>query len=664
MGKMEEKGAVETAGANGVEGEFKGDENQERGNWSHKMDFILSCLGYAVGLGNVWRFPYLAYRNGGGAFLIPYVIMLFFAGIPLFFMEVSLGQYCSLGPIRCWKSVPLFRGIGYCQMVTVFYVGIYYNVIITYTVYYFGVSFTSLLPWVGCDHSWNTKYCFDIYRQCVDNTSIITDTNNTCQHLESLDEQTLDLFGVTRNLSYDEGDPMRFDLTNYTDPLRGERRLASDEYWKGAVLQEADSMNDTGGIIWQLLICLFVSWLIVYLCLVRGIKSSGKVVYFTATFPYVVLVILLVRGLTLPGAGEGIRFFVTPDLSRLSDAGVWQDAAIQIFYSLSAAGGGLTTLASYNKFHNNCYVDSLFVAIANCCTSVFAGFVIFSIIGFMAHELNQPVADVVSSGFGLAFVAYPAAVARMPISPLWSVLFFGMLITLGLDSQFAIMENLVTMICDEFPQTLRKRKNKVMLVACVLMFVLGFTCITHTGGYWVSHLDSYGAFFNYLVYALLECIAISWFYGVKRFCNDIRTMIGSGWVGNFTFQWWTVNWSAFTPGLMVFVLFFNWLKWEEPSYNGPYPTWAVILGWLMTSMSLIWIPVVMIVEFLRADGNLAERWRVVSNPTEEWGPALPKFRLEAAKVHEEHGTNMGGSVEVDGSGRRVNVQEVEMAKTA
>ncbi|XP_072176355.1 sodium- and chloride-dependent neutral and basic amino acid transporter B(0+)-like [Diadema setosum] len=636
-----------------VEGEFQNDENKERGNWTNKMDFVLSCLGYAVGLGNVWRFPYLAYRNGGGAFLIPYVIMLFFAGLPLFILEVSLGQYCSLGPIQCWKSVPLFKGIGYCQMVTAAYVGIYYNVIITYTVYYFGVSFTSKLPWVGCTHTWNDEYCYDIYRNCIDGDGIIFE-NGTCVLLNSTSDATLDYYNVTRNA---DG---TFNISDYVDPLASSRQLASEQYWKRAVLQEAPNMNEPNGIIWQLLICLFVSWLIVYLCLVRGIKSSGKVVYFTATFPYVVLLILLIRGVTLPGAGDGINFFVTPDLSKLSDARVWQDAAIQIFYSLSAAGGGLTTLASYNKFHNNAYGDSLFVAIANCCTSVFAGFVIFSIVGFMAQELNQPVESVVQQGFGLAFVAYPAAVARMPVSPLWSILFFGMLITLGLDSQFAIMENLVTMIVDEFPGTLRKRKNYVMLVACIVMFFLGFTCITHTGSYWVAHLDSYGAFFNYLVYALLECIAIAWLYGVKRFTNDIKTMVGEKLIGHFTFLWWPLNWAAFTPSLMLFVLLFNWLNWEEPSYNGPFPTWAVIVGWLMTMMSLIWIPIVMIYEFVAADGSLAERWHAVVNPREDWGPALPKFRIEAAQMHSKHGTTMGGRIDIDGSGRRVDPGNVEL----
>ena len=109
----------------------------------------------------------------------------------------------------------------------------------------------------------------------------------------------------------------------------------------------------------------------------------------------------------LPGADEGILYYLTPDWKRLAHAKVWGDAAVQIFFALSPAWGGLITLSSYNQFTNNCYKDTLIVAVSNIATSFFAGFVIFSIIGFLAHELSVPVAEVVSEGPGLAFEVYP-----------------------------------------------------------------------------------------------------------------------------------------------------------------------------------------------------------------------------------------------------------------
>ncbi|PIK47109.1 putative sodium- and chloride-dependent neutral and basic amino acid transporter B(0+) isoform X1 [Apostichopus japonicus] len=616
---------------------FKGDENEVRGNWGNKADFILSTLGYAVGLGNVWRFPYLAYESGGGAFLIPYAVMLFFAGLPIFFLEVSFGQYCSEGPIQAWKAVPMMRGIGYGMIVTSAVVGISYIVVITYCLRYLIASFTTRLPWVGCDNDWNTKFCSSKFVDCKSDGLVFL-ANGTCVSPDILTVSERIDYGVV-TLPFGN-----YSVGNITDPLATERVRPSEEYWNFEIRREASSIGETGGIVWQLALCLATVWIMVFVAQIKGIKSSGKVVYVTATFPYVVLLILLILGLTLPGHKEGIKFFISPDWDKVTDPQIWLAAATQIFYSLSAAWGGLITLASYNKFHNNCYSDSMFVAIANCATSILAGFVIFSIVGFMAHELNQEIDEVVDQGYGLAFIAYPEAVARLPGAPIWSTLFFLMLVTLGLDSQFVNVETVVTAIVDEYPEKLRPRKTMVLAVVCSVGFLVGLLCVTEAGPYWADLFDLYGASFNLLIFGFFECIALTWLYGVKRLRNDIRSMIGDGPVDFPLFHWWTLMWSAISPAVLLFVLIYNWTNWADPSHNGPYPGWARAIGWMITMTTLIWIPVFCIYEFLSARGTFYERWQAISNPGPDWGPAVQKFREDAWGIHLQHGTTMGGDL--------------------
>uniref|UniRef100_A0A8C2EG16 Transporter n=1 Tax=Cyprinus carpio TaxID=7962 RepID=A0A8C2EG16_CYPCA len=400
------------------------DENTDRGNWSSKREYMLSMIGYAVGLGNVWRFPYLAYKHGGGAFLIPYTIMLAVAGLPLFFMESSFGQFCSQGPINVWKAVPILQGVGITMMLVSTFVAIYYNVIIAYSIYYLFASFQYPLPW-------SVKDC--------NSTALNVTENQTCQN------------GSTAGQS------------------------PSEKYWDEVALQRTSSMNETGPVVWHLALCLLLAWILVGAALFKGIKSSGKVVYFTATFPYVVLFILLIRGVTLEGAKDGIEFYIgsKSNLTKLADSEVWKDAATQIFFSLSVAWGGLMALSSYNKFYNNSYQDSIIVCITNCGTSVFAGFAIFSILGHMAHVYQRPVSEVADAGFGLAFIAYPDALSKLPISPLWSILFFVMLITLGLDSQFAGIEVIATCLQDAYPKLLKSKRGIVTTAVCTVLFLLG-----------------------------------------------------------------------------------------------------------------------------------------------------------------------------------------------
>ncbi|XP_040538668.1 sodium-dependent proline transporter isoform X2 [Gallus gallus] len=553
---------------------------EDRGNWTGRLDFLLSCIGYCVGLGNVWRFPYRAYTNGGGAFLVPYFIMLAICGIPIFFMELSLGQFSSLGPLAVWKISPLFKGIGMGTILIVSLVAIYYNMIIAYVLFYLFASLTSDLPWQHCGNWWNTELCLDHRVIKAGNTTLPVNISNTVS--------------------------------------------PSEEYWSRYVLhiQGSSGIGDPGRIRWNLCLCLLLSWTIVYLCILKGVKSSGKVVYFTATFPYLILVMLLIRGVTLEGAWKGIYFYLTPQFDHLLSSKVWIEAALQIFYSLGVGFGGLLTFASYNTFHQNIYRDTFIVTLGNAITSILAGFAIFSVLGYMSQELGVPVNQVAKAGPGLAFVVYPQAMTMLPLSPFWSFLFFFMLLTLGLDSQFAFMETIVTAVTDEFPYYLRPKKAFFSAVICVGLFLMGLILTTEGGMYWLVLLDDYSAGFGLMVVVITTCLVVTRVYGMKRFCRDIHMMLG--------FQpgpYFRACWMVLSPATMMALLVYNIIKYQPSEYGSyRFPAWAEALGILMGLCSCLMIPAGMLMAVLQEEGTLWERFQQASRPTMDWGPSLEENR--------------------------------------
>ncbi|XP_030623973.1 sodium- and chloride-dependent GABA transporter 1-like [Chanos chanos] len=536
---------------------------EKRDVWSRRAEFILAAVGYAVGLGNVWRFPYVCYRSGGGAFLIPYVVMLFLCAVPLLFMEYALGQYTQLGPIAAIAKVcPLLKGVGASAVVISFIFPAYFNTIISWTLYYLFNTFRATLPWQSCNNTWNIR----------ENCSTLLPSNAT--HSQS----------------------------------------ASQQFFDYRLLEISEGIDHMGTMRWELFGLLILAWTIEYFCVFKGVKSAGKVVYFTALFPYVVLLALFINNVRLPGAWDGIVFFLRPKWHKLREIQVWLDAASQIFFSTGMGFGVMISLASHNKFQNNILRDTIITAMTNSATSIFAGFVIFSALGYMAHVRGLAVEEIAVGGPGLAFVVYPEILSTLPLAQLWAFLFFLMLLCLGLDSQFAHMEMVATCVMDGLGERLPvrfRRKELVVLVLCVPGFLLGLPCVTQGGVFLFQLIDHYGAAVSAMLMTFFEVAGISWIFGLSRFSSMITAILGRPPHAVFKACWLVV-----TPGLILIILVSSIVQHRPPRYGKSYeyPDWAKGGGWLFTLVSIVWIPAGAIHELYRGKGTFRERLRASVTP--------------------------------------------------
>ncbi|XP_078360308.1 sodium-dependent neutral amino acid transporter B(0)AT1-like isoform X2 [Oculina patagonica] len=545
-------------------------DERARGGWGNKIEFILAAVGFAVGLGNVWRFPYLCQKNGGGAFLIPYFLSLILLGIPLFFLELAIGQSLRQGSVGVWNAIhPYLGGVGYACVVVCLLVGMYYNMVIAWCFYYLFASFQDPLPYANCPRMDNGTFL----HECVE-----------------------------------------AGRTQY--------------YWYRKALDVTPTIDESGGLVWHLVLVLLVAWAVVFLCMMRGVQSAGKAVYFTATFPYIVLTIFFGRGVSLEGAGAGIAHMLKPQFSKLINPQVWLEAATQIFFSLSVAFGGLIAMSSYNPVHNNCHRDAIMVSLINCGTSVFASIVIFSILGFKAtqqlHDCQKDWApynttingtvttvDLVAEkckdleywlsesaqGPGLTFIAFTEAIVKMPASPLWSVLFFLMLLTLGLGSMFGTLEGVITPFYDLkiFPW----RKEVMTACICGFCYIIGLTFTQHSGQYWLQMFDNYCATLPLLFIGFFELVGVSYIYTLERFEDDIQYMIGFR-----PHMYWRICWKYVSPGLIAIITvasiinlainpmtYSAWDMENSKPVSLSYPGWGYAVIALLISLSVLFIPI-------------------------------------------------------------------------
>lgn len=629
-----------------------------RSVWGGKAEFIFSCLSYAVGLGNVWRYPYLCYKNGGGAFLLPFTVMLLILGAPMLFLESAFGQYTASGPVSVWKISPLFEGIGWSMFLVTFFASIYYCMLIGWTMFYFFASFSKQVPWKECDPLWSTEACVNVAKQidinnCTASNGFFSFRNNSClwpPQAAGYDEDSSAYNTTSFGPSYWIASGLNATNSSLLKDFLGSivPKTPSEEYFYNYVLKMSSGLHDVGVPRWELALCLLLSWIVIVICMVRGVQSAGKAVYFTALFPYIVLTILFIRGLMLEGSLEGLRYYFIPKWELLKSSKVWGEAAIQIFFSLNPCWGGIIALSSYNRFRNNAFLDSMIVAFGDGLTSIYAGMVIFTILGYMSHLMQLPVDQVVKSGAGLAFVVYPDIVTSFPLSPVWAVLFFLMLLMLGFGTMIAEVNCLYTSVLDKWPMTLRVGRVRPFLALCGIasvMYLLGLSCTTRGGVYVLQWLDNYAATYSVLVVGFLELVVIGWVYGIDRFISDIEEML------NMKLSIiWKIMWKYVSPLSLLALLIFSLLEAKPSTYgNYVFPATADILGGCLSLLTIMPIPAIAIYKIARSDLPLPwyKRARELMKPAKSYGPRMGE-RVGPCSDFESEKT-LVGSVTTHGS---------------
>jgi len=543
------------------EPEENNSDDENRQQWDNPVEFLLSCISMSVGLGNVWRFPFTAYENGGGAFLIPYLLVLVLIGRPFYLLELGLGQFSSKGCVGVWDLAPSFRGVGYAQSFATFLVCSYYCALIAIAFHFLFSSFQSVLPWSVCHEAYQV--------------------NNT--------------------LCLPSGQTAGNDTNLTVVP-------STEQYFTQAVLKERDQMNGLGLPDPALAGCLLLCWVLIYFTLRKGVASSGKVAYFTAIFPYVVMLTLLVKGLTLPGALEGIVFLFTPQWHRLYDPKVWYAAITQSFFSLGIAFGGLITFSSYNKYRHNIYRDATIISVTDSLTSLLAGAITFAILGHLAHMLDVPIDHVVKSGgAGLAFISYPEVIASFGVAPqLFAVLFFLMLITLGMGSASGMVNTVTTVVRDAFPSV---SKSIVVGLVCLLGFLAGLVYTTPQGQAVMELTDFYGGSFLILVLALAEIVAVAWIYRTANVVDDFKQMLGRE-LGLY----WRVCWTYIIPLVLAAILGYTVAFYKPVAYKEvALPLTAQLAGWTLTLAGVL----TALLYFLH---YVVVHWGTAHRPLESWGP--------------------------------------------
>ncbi|NPA57892.1 MAG: sodium:calcium symporter, partial [Aquificae bacterium] len=433
----------------------------KRETWSSRIGLILAVAGNAIGLGNFLRFPVQAADNGGGAFMIPYMISLILLGIPLLWIEWALGRFGGAkghGTAVAvfdylWKN-PIAKYIGFLGVLIPLAVVVYYTYI----------------------ESWTLLYS---------------------------------LFGLLGKLP---STPISAAETeDYLKPFQ-------------QFLAEKIGLN-SGGVILKPAVetyLLFVITLLINLyILYRGVSAGiEKVAKFAMPLIFIMAIILMIRVFTLTSPDgrnflDGLGFLWNPDFSALLNSKVWLAAAGQVFFTLSVGFGAILTYASYLKPKDDIALNGL----AGASVNEFAEIILGGSIAITASVIffGIPATKIIASegAFNLGFMALPAIFANIPYGQFFSFLWFLLLFFAGITSSIALTQPAIAFLEDEMGYS---RQKAVALIGGFL-FLSAHIPIFIKGA--LDEIDFWVGTLGLVLFALLEAVVFFWIYDSKKAWEEL-----------------------------------------------------------------------------------------------------------------------------------------------
>ena len=418
---------------------------QKRANFAGKLSAVLVAAGSAVGLGNIWRFPSLAADNGGGAFLVIYLLCVLLLGFPLLLAEFSVGRSTQLGAVGAYEKLNRKWGfIGYFGVLAAFLLLGFYYVVSGWTLEYFIQSLNGNLA----DYSSPEQY-----RALFDNFKTMT--------------------------------------------------------WKPLLLTWA-----------------FV--LITHTIIAQGVqKGIERMSNILMPLLFVILIVMAIHSVLMPGGEAGLRFFLKPDFSAVTPKTILM-AMGQAFFSLSIGMGCMVTYASYSNRETNLKSSALQVTILDTLVAITAGFIIFPA-AFSVGIFNS--GEVPMAGPGLIFITLPAIFNSMPLSMLWSAIFFLLVIVAALTSTISIHEVVAAYLHEEWHME-RRWANRLSTAAMLGISTLGSLSLGILNGVRIFGLNFFDLF-DYITANLLlplgglcTSIFVGWVLDKKFLQEELAEKMG------------------------------------------------------------------------------------------------------------------------------------------